>query len=279
MIQNNFFSLERFGLLLKKELMENWKTRLLHFVTLYAVMAVLFCILCYSDCNSLMTFREGKIVPNGLRYFGPAVFLFWGFGCIMASMMFEKMQSKTKRISFLMTPATSFEKYLSSFLQVIVLYLIAFFVAFELADYTRVAIYSVSYPELQLHPSDLNQFVAQEGGIFHDWEQFWGGFSIFIFFQSLFILGSIIWYKKPLIKTIGAGVVLYVIFAVVDGTLIHSLFSNNMNGFFESMEYLDKTRKELFTWTNTTILFTCFTLFNWTIAYFRFKESEIINRI
>lgn len=276
MIKNNYFSFERFSLLLKKDFMESWKTILLRFVTLYAVLAVVFCFLCYKNCQFEMILAG---VENNVRYLGFTLFLFFGFGCIFASSMMEKMQSKTKRISYLMTPATSFEKYFSGFVQVVVIFIIAFFVAFKLADFTRVAIFSICYPSLDFIPIDLKYLVPKNGELFNSWQALLVGFSIYLFYQSLFVLGSTLWYKKPFIKTIAAGVAIYLIFITINGTLIHFLFPNNLFGFFDAIRYCDITFDKISALRNITILFSCLTLFNWIMAYFRFKESEIINRI
>ena len=48
-----------------------------------------------------------------------------------------------------MTPATMFEKFLSRWLVFTFGFLIVFLIAFKLADWTRVMIYMVSYPELK----------------------------------------------------------------------------------------------------------------------------------
>lgn len=55
-------------------------------------------------------------------------------GLLSASFIMEKMKSKTNRIATLMTPATTLEKFLSRWLVFTFGYLVAFLIAFELAD-------------------------------------------------------------------------------------------------------------------------------------------------
>lgn len=47
-----------------------------------------------------------------------------------------------------MTPATSFEKYFSRWLVFTVVFLIVFLITYKLADYTKVLVYSLVYPEI-----------------------------------------------------------------------------------------------------------------------------------
>lgn len=280
MINNNFLSFERFALLLKKDFMENWKTMFLRFVMLYAILAIIFGFIGHWEYR-LLNNNPSYFSHDNMNYITPAIFLFWGVGCLFASLMMEKMRSKTKRISYLMTPATSFEKYFSRLLIVVVVFIASYLVAFKLADYTRIAIFSICYPKLNISSIDLLNLVDTKGygGLAHTWGQFIGGFSIYLFFQSLFILGSILWYKNPFIKTIASGVVIVLIFTLIDGVLIHYLFPNDLKNLFSVSNYCEDIVNRWCTWRNTTILFSIFTLFNWTIAYFRFKDSEIINRI
>lgn len=277
MMQNNFFSFKRFCFLFRKDFLENWKTLLLHFVTLFVLLTVIFCFICKSDCDSMMHFGRSNIIIAGTKYISFALGLFWALGCFWGSNMFSKMQSKITRISFLMTPATSFEKFLSGFIQIVLLYLVAIFVVFKLGDYTRVAVFTVFYPGFKILPSDLSLFVVQNG--VPDWWPIWGMFSIYLFFQSLFIIGSILWYKKPFIKTIGLGLAIYLIFLLINSAFIDLLYADDMNDFVLKSNSFLNCFDDSHIWRYSIVFFSCFTLFNWALAYFRFKESEIINRI
>ena len=274
---NNFFSIERFALLYKKDFIEGWKTLLLRFVMLYAILAIIFCLIGHSEFEARLK-HLGTEYYSDIFYLRFAAFIFWGFGCLFASLMMERMKDKTKRISYLMTPATSFEKFLSRFLLVVVLYIIAFFLAFKLADYTRIAIFSVRYAELQIIPINLSMLYSGQGEVLaNSWPAFIALFTSYLFFQSLFILGSILWYKNPFIKTLAAGVIIVLVFVIVDSILVHSLFSD-ISIRTSVGDYIQELAKQWLTKKNIIIFFSLLTLFNWSISYFRFKSSEIINR-
>ena len=64
------------------------------------------------------------------------MWVWWGFTCLGASFAFESMKSKTRRITNLMVPATTFEKYFLHWLiYVLILPLLIYFFII-LADYT-----------------------------------------------------------------------------------------------------------------------------------------------
>jgi hypothetical protein len=278
MIKNNFISFKRFALLYKKDFIENWKTMLLRFVMLYAIMAIIFTFMGLSELES-RTKHNFSPWYGGIYYLRPAIFLFWGFGCLFASLMMEKMKNKTKRIAYLMTPATNFEKFFSRFLPVVIVFIIAFFLAFKLADYTRIAILSMRYPEFNITAINISQGLCSQNldSMTHNWMELTALFSIYLFFQSLFILGSTLWYKNPFIKTLATGIVITLLFYAVDALLVNSLF--NESQLFSAGDYCGEIIEKWITRRNLILFFSFLTLFNWVISYFRFKDSEIINRL
>ena len=278
MIKNNFISFKRLTLLYKKDFIENWKTMLLRFVMLYAIMAIIFTFMGLSELES-RTKHNFSPWYGGIYYLRPAIFLFWGFGCLFASLMMEKMKDKTKRIAYLMTPATNFEKFFSRFLPAVVVFIIAFFVAFKLADYTRIAILSIRYPEFNITAVNITQGLCSQNpdAMTHNWIEFTALFSVYLFFQSLFILGSTLWYKNPFIKTLATGIAITLLFYAVDALLVNSLF--NESQLFSVGDYCREIIEKWTTRRNIIFLFSVLTLFNWVISYFRFKDSEIINRL
>ena len=278
MIKNNFICIKRFTLLYKKDFIENWKTMLLRFVMLYAIMAIIFSFIGLSEFKSRTNYNYNP--SNGdNNYLIPATFIFWGFGCLFASLMMEKMKDKTKRIAYLMTPATNFEKFFSRFLPAVVVFIIAFFVAFKLADYTRIAILSIRYPEFNITAVNITQGLCSQnpGAMTDNWMEFTALFSVYLFFQSLFILGSTLWYKNPFIKTLATGIAITLLFYAVDALLVNSLF--NESQLFSAGDYCGEIIEKWITRRNLIFLFSVLTLFNWVISYFRFKDSEIINRL
>ena len=143
MIRDTFFSQTRFVNLCRKEMVENWKSNLLRVALMYGAMAVIML------WSGYLSYRAVGQDTDSTWEFNLVIFM-WGlcvFGCLSASFTMERMKSKTGRLSVLMTPATSFEKYFSRWLVFTVVFLIVFLITYKLADYTKVLVYSLVYPE------------------------------------------------------------------------------------------------------------------------------------
>ena len=197
-------------------------------------------------------------------------------GLLSASFIMERMKTKTNRIAMLMTPATMFEKFFSRWLVFTFGFLIVFLIAFKLADWTRVVVYMVSYPELKdiISSTPLSHLVGKEQfwTVFADCNYFMLGISAYFFVQSLFVLGSSIWPKNSFVKTFSAIVVVAIIYIAIGSALAKILFeARGVHGVNQ-----DISDEAMTLWT--TIIFFGMAIFNWVVAYFRFKESEIINR-
>lgn len=278
MIRDTFFSASRFVSLCRKEMVESWKANVLRMVMMYGILAIAFVWNGYFQYvnPTYVLNREDPVDPIWvfeLIAFGWAIVI---MGLLSASFLMERMKTKTNRIATLMIPATMFEKFFSRWLIFTFGFLIAFLIAFKLADWTRVLVYMVSYPELKeiIASVPLSEIVGHGNWtIFSDGETFLLGVSIYFFAQSLFVLGSSIWPKNAFVKTLSAIIVIAIVYVSVGAILVKVLMeasgrSGGVNGSIS-----DETITLI-----STIAFFTLALFNWVVAYFRFKESEIINR-
>ena len=267
-----FFSLQRFLLVCRKEVTEQWKTLLLRFIMTYGILAVVltwYGLVMY-NINDLITDTQGDhtIINIQRVQHGMIQIFIFGFGflsCISASCIMEPMKTKAGRISFLMYPASMFEKYLSRWLIYTIGFSVAFLIAYWLADCTKVLVCSLTNPDLR--PIVRTLSVA-------DWKSFdmsgmeWlKNVSILCFLQSLFVLGSSIWPKHALVKTMAT----LVIFGIANMLLTMGVVYNT------SLDGPIRHNLPDSDWISI-IICSAIALFCWTIAYFRFKESEIINR-
>ncbi|WP_291529494.1 hypothetical protein [Bacteroides sp. UBA939] len=278
MIRDTFFSAPRFVSLCRKEMVESWKANLLRFVMMYGIMAIIFVwngYFKYQYPHHMLDYNVNRDPVWGfeLGAFIAAIII---MGMLSASFIMERMKSKTNRIAMLMTPATMFEKFFSRWLVYTFGFLIVFLIAFKLADWTRVVVYLVSYPELKdiISPVPLSHLVGpgQYWTPFDDYKFFMLGVSAYFFQQSLFILGSSIWPKNSFVKTFTAIVVITIIYVAIGTTLGKIVFE--VRGLHRVN---NPVPGEVMTLGATILLFGL-AIFNWVVAYFRFKESEIINR-
>ncbi|WP_299092355.1 hypothetical protein [uncultured Bacteroides sp.] len=278
MIRDTFFSAPRFVNLCRKEMVESWKANLLRFVMMYGIMAIAFVWNGYFQYNYPEGLINRGITQDPIWTFELGAFI-WALvimGLLSASFIMERMKSKTNRIAMLMTPATMFEKFFSRWLVFTFGFLIVFLIAFKLADWTRVVVYMVSYPELKdiISSTPLSHLVGKEQfwTVFDDCNYFMLGISAYFFAQSLFVLGSSIWPKNSFVKTFSAIVVVAIIYIAIGSALAKILFeARGVHGVNQ-----DISDEAMTLWT--TIIFFGMAIFNWVVAYFRFKESEIINR-
>lgn len=275
MTRDTFFNMHRFVGLCRKEMVENWKVNLLRSVMTYGMLTIIFLwsgYFKYSDLNIHNLPEADPIWRSELNTFLVGIF---AWGCFSASYMMERMKTKANRIYTLMTPATMFEKYFSRWLIYTFGFIIMFLIAFKLADWTRVAVYALSYPDIEaIAPVSLSHLLGNSEvyySPFNTGSEFLMVLSIYFMTQSFFVLGSTIWPKNAFIKTFVAGIAINVGYTLVAVSFGKMVFPENF--YMSNMNLSDETMCML-----VTAVCAVLTLFNWTIAYFRFKEFEIINR-
>lgn len=278
MIKDTFFSLPRFMNLCRKEMVENWRSNVLRMVLMYGVMAV---VMVWNGYFEYRYWHSGQIEDPAWTFL-LVVFIWslWGFGCLSASFTMEKMKTKTSRTSMLMVPATPFEKFFSRWFVFPVVFLVIFLISYKLADYTRFIIYSLAYPEEKdfIIPVDLSHLVGERKTYYtlcRTGLQFGALLSAYFFVQSLFVLGSSIWPKNSFLKTFASGTVIAIVYFLL-AVFMSKMFLENGNYYSENV-FTGMSEDTAMSIMIVVGIF--FTLMNWTLAYFRFKESEIVNRM
>lgn len=278
MIKDTFFSLPRFINLCRKEMVENWKSNVLRMVLMYGVMAV---VMVWNGYFEYRYWHSGQIEDPAWTFL-LVVFIWslWGFGCLSASFTMEKMKTKTSRTSMLMVPATPFEKFFSRWFVFTVVFLVIFLISYKLADYTRFIIYSLAYPEEKdfIIPVDLSHLVGERKTYYtlcRTGLQFGALLSAYFFVQSLFVLGSSIWPKNSFLKTFASGTVIAIVYFLL-AVFMSKMFLENGNYYSENV-FTGMSEDTAMSIMIVVGIF--FTLMNWTLAYLRFKESEIVNRM
>ena len=278
MIKDTFFSLPRFMNLCRKEMVENWRSNVLRMVLMYGVMAV---VMVWNGYFEYRYWHSGQIEDPAWTFL-LVVFIWslWGFGCLSASFTMEKVKTKTSRTSMLMVPATPFEKFFSRWFVFTVVFLVIFLISYKLADYTRFIIYSLAYPEEKdfIIPVDLSHLVGERKTYYtlcRTGLQFGALLSAYFFVQSLFVLGSSIWPKNSFLKTFASGTVIAIVYFLL-AVFMSKMFLENGNYYSENV-FTGMSEDTAMSIMIVVGIF--FTLMNWTLAYLRFKESEIVNRM
>ena len=249
------FSFRRFGLVLYRELMTGSGKKMLHAIlALGCTLGVLGVIIgaknSYAGINSMyltcytvfIVFAVGSV--NGVR------------------------ADRRKMTSWLMLPATDLEKYVSMLVYCFIVLPLSLLPAWLLSEgirnLGRLAFWGTGHMGVAF---PLYHVFSMETV-----------FS-FLFMLSFFFLGSFVFRRNAVFKTALAGTLLVILLTAVFGLsvwLFHSddyvEFSYKVNVLFgRFMEHVD------FRWINggATMLIT---MVNFVLAYFRFKESEVIHR-
>ncbi len=279
-ISDTLFSFSRFSALCRKEMVESWKVNGLRALMIYIGMTVLFLwrgYFAYKHGNVSTTRIVSGFEGDSVWEFSYYIFA-WGLftlGLVSASLMFEGMRTKTGRTSKLMLPATSLEKYLVRWIMFTLFFVGIYLIAFKLADWTRVWVYSAVYPELsegiQVTPiwKILNLMFMNVSGGDAAWWVLIGSFYFFL--QSFYVLGSSIWTKYSGVKTTAVLTLIFLVYLFVGVQFAELIIPS---GFFIQKEPCTAQQAG---WIAAAV-FSFFALFNWTLAYYRFKESEIIQR-
>lgn len=275
MIRDTFFDLHRFVDVCRKEMIESWKANLLRVVLMYGVLSVM---LVWNAYFAYYGVGSKERVEADIWSFGTVAFV-WGaaiMGCLSASFVMERMKTKTNRLGTLMTPATMFEKFFARWVMFTFAFLVVYLVAYKLADWTRMLVYTVvSHEKGSIAQVPLSTYLiggpsVEHWTLFENSDYFILAVSGYFFFQSCFVLGSSIWPKNAFLKTFTAGVIITIVYSVT-GALLTKLF---IEGRCLGRNVLTEDTGM----TLGTVFLFGMTLFNWVLAYFRFKESEIINR-
>ena len=137
---NHFFSFSRIAMVMKREIIENWKKNLYAFIGLYAAFALVVVGNMWGmSMNAENAFASPDIffVRYCTNILGAFIFICLLGSLIYASGILDNMRNKEMRISFLMLPATMLEKYVARFLMATLGFIIAAIVGMLLAEVTR----------------------------------------------------------------------------------------------------------------------------------------------
>lgn len=264
---NNTFNINRFILLLNKDIQENGKRYLFSFLSLLGTLAIILISSSYLAYSS-RSFNPAQLNNDQLNIISS---LFFFLSLAWASTAMDVINTKTKRISYLSMPASNFEKYFSRWLIVTIGYFIAFFISLWIADLLRVLIGSILFREVDIKMLDFSHLINSDKLYFT--------LSVYFLFQSIFLLGSMFWEKNPFIKTFSFTAIIIGLLILLMYKTIGIFYDDYSNFGNVIMSFLpEELNFENRIFIIISSIAYCFTLINWILAFFRFKEFEIIKR-
>lgn len=288
---NNTFNIKRFDLAFRKELIENMRRYTLLMITMLGLTTLVIILNKLNYCMNYIntngdSYKDSTYLNLSLLIY--LILAFFAFGIWFSSTFSTSMNSKLKRISYLVTPTSNLEKYFVHWIITTIGFIFTFFIAAWIGDIIGVSICSVVYPDVDIQfldfsklfaPLDLDHEKRAAFAIPHDYIPF--VISAYFLLQSIFLLGSTFWEKMSFLKTFSSLAIIISVFFLTCRWMILLVYGGKINGYanvLNSYELGDSiTEYQAILWVSAIMVI--FALIFWILAYFRMKESEIIKRL
>lgn len=274
---NQFFSFQRFSLLVAKHWADNKKRYLLSVIAFIGLLIAWFVFTMLVDSSKPM----GEDMQM-ITFF----FSLFAVGSFYTNQYYRDLGSRAKGINFLLVPASAFEKILCSLLYTVILFFIVFTAAFYLVDVLMVSIargfLMTDIPDKEtvvLNVFSAGKLPVEGEATFNTFNILW----IFFAIQSAFLLGSVYFSKYSFIKTIISGFVLFfIIFCFVFFLYDMMPKGEYVNGFFTSYHIYNKGKDghlvTLPAWPGQLLY--CLLMYGiapflWIVTYYRLKEKQV----
>lgn len=221
---NKTFDLHRFGMVLRWDLLTNWKSNFYSMAGLAIGIIMLSISMLYSFPHSHYIVEGGDLgnyYEVRMTGFLAAIFILFFF--ISACNIFSNMKTKLQRESFMMLPANNLEKYAARFLMasvgsiliMVIATLIGDFVQFILSFFItpgyHASIIGSALSQIYKAATDAGNnpisILAGQGKI----DAALLGWSILIMIYSFCLLGGTFFRKQPIILTAVSGIIIFMI--------------------------------------------------------------------
>lgn len=261
---SNFFSLKRFGRYCSKQIHEWKRGLLLQFFSLAGIYTLLMFLFHRTDDQGLIP----SIASTGIQ-----IIIWLGFFIYIAksaSSLADQIGVRSKRVLYLVVPASTAEKYIAHLLWTIVLYPILFFAAILVAQYVSETASSMIRGEAFNPGTPLQGLLTFWNNMYST--SFLVNYTINIIVT--FTLGATLWQKNSFLKTIAACFLLGIIVIIFYTTLLGKEELESMFTYLVVGNYFDSFDNNDFIWILNGISAVEYLLFGY-IGYMRMKELEI----
>lgn len=229
---NKTFDLHRFGMVLRWDLLTNWKSYFYSIAGLAIGIIMLSISMLYSFPHSHYIVEGGDLsnyYEGSMTGFLTAIFILFFF--ISACNIFSNMKTKLQRESFMMLPANNLEKYAARFLMTSVGSILIMLIATLTADFVQFVLSFFMTPGY--HASIIGSALSQiyKAATYTDntpkcifaWNPIsilaWQckidaallGWSFLIMIYSFTLLGGTFFRKQPIILTAVSGIIIFMI--------------------------------------------------------------------
>ena len=221
---NKTFDLHRFGMVLRWDLLTNWKSYFYSIAGLAIGIIMLSISMLYSFPHSHFIVEGGdlgKYYEN--RMTGLLATMLIAFFFVSACNIFSNTKTKLQRENFLMLPANNLEKYAARFLMMSVGSILTMLIATLIADFVQFVLSFFMTPSY--HASIIGSSLSQIYKAATDTgdnpicilagqckiEAALVGWSFLIMIYSFTLLGGTFFRKQPIILTAISGIIIYMI--------------------------------------------------------------------
>lgn len=206
-------------------------------------------------------------------------------GTLYASLIFSDLSEGPRAMHYLLTPASVLEKLLSALLYGVVLFFVCYTIIFYAVDLIMIKVAnsmvsaSMERMHLPFKPMEVtNVFWSSDGNPINFW-------TLLLYFgvQTIFLLGSVYFAKFNFVKTLVAGLIVFLVLVFYVHEVLDSFMPNG--SFFQPFtvyRVYDPGKGDVMVqlpeWISSILLFLMkYTLapFLWVVAYFRLKEKEV----
>ena len=280
---NKTFDLHRFGMVLRWDLLTNWKSYFYSNAGLAIGIIMLSISMLYSFPHSYF------IVERDLNYyyecrmtgFLAAIFILFIF--ISACNIFSNMKTKLQRESFMMLPANNLEKYAARFLMMSIGSIIMMLIATLIADFVQFVLSFFMTPgyHASIIGSSLSQIykAATDAGNNPISILAWQykidaailGWSFLTMIYSFCLLGGTFFRKQPIILTAVSGIIIFMII----GYCGSELEEWGAFDFFKHLNY-DNPGTSLCMAIFWSVIFLALAAFNYWASYKLFTRMQVI---
>lgn len=276
---DNIFSIRRFGNFFNLEINRQRNRLWLYFGVIVGILTLVALITSNNFKYDYANPDRHSIDPALLSIVNIYFVALFIFGALSASRMWAEMKNKQGRLSLLMNPATNFEKFLVKWLIYVLLFIAVFIFAVLIAETIRYTVFKLIYPQGNVLPLYLSGRYDSE-----QFYQIWDlsksntthifAITIIAYFtvQSFFVLGASIWTRNSFIKTFiafGALTLSYILICVWLGNMV------TVNKVGNPPEFFYRVREH--SYLVFFLIAGTICLINWTLAYFRTREADIIS--
>lgn len=274
---NSHFNFNRWLLHIGKHWNENKKRYLMSLAAVGGLLVLWYSFVMIVDQSYPLVFNM-----QAITYF-VGLFL---TGCLFASIQFNDLGDGPKGITYLLLPASLFEKLLTALLFSVVLYFICYTAVYYIVDFIMVKL-SNSIMLAQYEETRRGNYVPQEivnvfVSPFSPINLFYYALIIYFSVQSIFLLGSAYFAKYSYIKTLIWGLIVFLVLVFWEHKIVESFMPRG--SFFKPFTKYRvlENGKDLIVrlpeWISSILLFLMMYALPpllWIVTYFRLKEKEV----